>query len=70
MIDACGLKDAVEGAARVSPVHANFIVNDGGARAADVLELMRRVRREVLAREGVRLEPEILLLGGEWEDVL
>jgi UDP-N-acetylmuramate dehydrogenase len=50
-------------------VHANFIVNCGAARAADVLALMRRVRAEVQARTGIVLQPEILLLGRSWEEV-
>lgn len=70
LIDAAGLKSAAEGGARVSPVHANFIVNEAGATAADVLRLMRRVRARVREASGVELEPEILLLGGEWRDVL
>jgi UDP-N-acetylenolpyruvoylglucosamine reductase len=54
----------------VSPVHANFIVNRGAARAADVLELVRRVRARVRERTGLVLEPEVLLYGRRWEDVL
>ena len=70
LIDAAGLKDSVVGAARVSPVHANFIVNTGEATAADVITLMRRVRTQVRDQAGVTLEPEILLLGKTWEEVL
>ena len=70
LIDAAGLKDAAQGGARVSPVHANFIVNDGAATAADIVALMRRVRAEVESRHGVRLDPEILVLGRDWEEVL
>lgn len=64
LIEACGLKGAAHGAAQISAKHANVIVNRGGARAADVLALMRRAHDEVAARFGVRLEPEVLLLGG------
>lgn len=70
LIDAAGLKDSVVGAARVSPIHANFIVNTGEATAADVITLMRRVRAQVREQAGVTLEPEILLLGKTWEEVL
>jgi UDP-N-acetylenolpyruvoylglucosamine reductase len=70
LIDKCGLKGARVGDAEVSPVHANFIVNRGAARAADVLELMRRVRAQVRQRTGFLLEPEVLLYGRRWEDVL
>jgi UDP-N-acetylenolpyruvoylglucosamine reductase len=70
LIDACGLKGERVGDAEVSPVHANFIINRGQATAADVLELVRRVRARVRQAQGVELEPEVLLYGREWEDVL
>jgi UDP-N-acetylenolpyruvoylglucosamine reductase len=70
LIDAAGLKGAREGAAEVSPVHANFIVNHGEARAADVIALVRRVRAEVEQKHGVRLEPEVLLYGRDWKEFL
>ena len=58
------------GDAEVSPVHANFIVNRGHATSADVIELVRRVRARVEQVKGVKLEPEVLLYGKEWKDVL
>lgn len=70
LIDAAGLKGAREGDAEVSPVHANFIVNHDHARAADVIALVRRVRARVEQASGVRLEPEVLLYGKDWKDVL
>ncbi len=70
LIDECGLKGERVGDAEVSPVHANFIVNRGQATSADVLELMRRVRARVRQAKGVDLEPEVLLYGKKWEDVL
>jgi UDP-N-acetylenolpyruvoylglucosamine reductase len=51
-------------------VHANFIVNRGDATGADVIELVRRVRVRVRQVKGVELEPEVLLYGKEWRDVL
>jgi UDP-N-acetylmuramate dehydrogenase len=63
LIDACGLKGTREGGAAISERHANVIVNLGGARARDVLSLMAIARRAVEQRSGVRLEPEIVLLG-------
>jgi UDP-N-acetylmuramate dehydrogenase len=51
----------------ISPRHANVIVNTGGARAADVLSLMKRMRDEVSARFRVTLSPEVEMLGVEWE---
>ena len=70
LIDECGLKGERVGDAEVSLVHANFIVNRGEASAADVLELIRRVRRRVRELKGVELQPEVLLYGRKWEDVL
>jgi UDP-N-acetylmuramate--alanine ligase len=58
------------GDAEVSSVHANFIVNRGKATGADVLELVRRVRARVRQLKGVELQPEVLLYGKRWEDVL
>jgi len=66
LIEACGLKGERAGAAMISPRHANVIVNTGGARAADVLSLMKRMRDEVSARFRVTLSPEVELLGVEW----
>ncbi len=63
LIEAAGCKGMRRGGALVSPKHANFIVNTGGATAADVLALMREVQRRVWETFGVRLEPEIRLLG-------
>jgi UDP-N-acetylenolpyruvoylglucosamine reductase len=70
LIDECGLKGARVGGAEVSPLHANFIVNLGAATAGDVLELVRRVRARVRQLKGVDLEPEVLLYGKNWKDVL
>jgi UDP-N-acetylmuramate--alanine ligase len=70
LIDASGLKGTRVGDAEVSPVHANFIVNRGAATAAEVISLVRRVRIGVEQAHGVRLEPEVLLYGKNWKDVL
>lgn len=70
LIDESGLKGERVGDAEVSPVHANFIVNRGHATSADVIELVRRVRARVEEAKGVKLEPEVLLYGQEWKDVL
>ncbi len=70
LIDESGLKGERVGDAEVSPTHANFIVNRGHATGADVLELVRRVRARVRQAKGVELEPEVLLYGKKWEDVL
>jgi UDP-N-acetylmuramate dehydrogenase len=63
LIDECGLKGARVGGAEVSHRHANYILNVGGASAADVRELISRVQAEVLAGTGQRLEPEISFVG-------
>ncbi|HEY1847751.1 MAG TPA: UDP-N-acetylmuramate dehydrogenase [Opitutaceae bacterium] len=70
LIEESGLKGARVGGAEVSRVHANFVINTGGASSADVLELVRRVRAGVREAKGVELEPEVLLYGGKWRDVL
>jgi UDP-N-acetylmuramate dehydrogenase len=63
LIEASGLKGAREGRASVSDLHANFIVNNGGARAADIEKLIANVRAEVERKHGVRLEPEVRVIG-------
>lgn len=63
LIEAAGLKGAREGAAEISSVHANFIVNHGGATASDVLGLIEFARARVAAETGIQLETEVKLLG-------
>jgi UDP-N-acetylmuramate dehydrogenase len=63
LVDRAGLKGAREGQARVSPTHANFIVNDGAASAAEIRALIERCKRDVLTRFGVSLREEIVYLG-------
>jgi UDP-N-acetylmuramate dehydrogenase len=63
LIEAAGLKGRRVGGAHISERHANFIVNDGGARATDVQALMAEAQRAVWEQRGVRLEPEIKLVG-------
>lgn len=63
LVEAAGLKGAEEGAAQISPIHANFIVNRGGATAADVWALIQRARSAVRERFGVELEPEVERVG-------
>jgi len=65
LIDQAGLKGATAGGAQISPVHANFIVNLGGAHAADVLALIDRARQAVAKASGVALEPEVRIVGRE-----
>ena len=63
LIEAAGLKGQSIGGARVSPKHANFIVNEGEATAADLEQLIAQVRETVLQRFGVRLETEVRIVG-------
>jgi UDP-N-acetylmuramate dehydrogenase len=63
MVESLGLKGATVGGAQVSEKHANFIVARPGARAADVVALIRTVQERVADRYGVRLEPEVHLVG-------
>jgi len=63
LIDSCGLKGLAAGAAMVSPKHANFIVNTGGARARDIEALIVRVQETVRRERGVELEREVRIVG-------
>ena len=63
LIEAAGLKGCRIGGAEVSEVHGNFIVNRGGASAADVLALIEKIREEVRAQSGVELELELRVVG-------
>lgn len=63
LIEQAGLKGRSVGGAQVSTKHAGFLVNTGGATASDVLALIRLVQDEVQARGGIRLEPEVRVLG-------
>ncbi len=68
LVDELGLKGLRVGGAVVSPVHANFIVNEGGARARDVLALMEMVRVRVREERGIELEPEVEIIGSDGEE--
>ncbi len=70
LVDSLGLKGLSVGGAEVSRLHANFIVNRDKATASDIIELIRRVRGVVKAESGVELEPEIVLLGRNWKEIL
>lgn len=62
LIENCGLKGYSVGGAQVSPVHAGFIVNNGGASERDVLELISIIQQRVFAETGIQLEREVKLL--------
>ena len=63
LIEKAGLKSKRINGAEISSKHTNFIVNRGGATAADVLTLMELTQERVHAHAGVRLEPEIRIIG-------
>jgi UDP-N-acetylmuramate dehydrogenase len=63
LIESAGLKGLTIGGAQVSEKHANFIVNRGNAKAADVLQLMEIIKEKVLDMHQIRLEPEIKIVG-------
>ena len=63
MLEACGLRGFRIGGAQISPKHANFIENAGEARSDDAVGLIAEARRRALDQFGVRLEPEVQLLG-------
>lgn len=65
LLDACGLKGLREGGASISEKHANFVVNEGGATAADVVRLINRMYQEVQEGYGIKLVPEVKFLGFE-----
>ena len=68
LIDELGLKNSTIGAARVSEVHGNFIVNDGGATAEEILALIERVRDRALQERGIELETEVRIIGEDPEN--
>ncbi|MEM9158999.1 MAG: UDP-N-acetylmuramate dehydrogenase, partial [Verrucomicrobiota bacterium] len=70
LIDELGLKGTAIGGARISEVHGNFIVNTGGASSQDVIDLVKLARRVAMKEKQVDLEPEALLYGGSWREVL
>jgi UDP-N-acetylmuramate dehydrogenase len=66
LVQAAGLKGARQGAAVISELHGNFIVNEGGATATDVAKLVEHAEAEVMRRFGVELEREVELVG-KWK---
>ncbi len=65
LIDQAGLKGYTVGGAQISTKHAGFVVNLGGATAADVLQLISEVQAKIRACVGVELQPEVLVIGEE-----
>lgn len=63
LVEELGFKNVAVGAARVSEVHGNFIVNDGGASATDVLSLIDQIQNAALRDRGIALETEVQIVG-------
>jgi UDP-N-acetylmuramate--alanine ligase len=63
LVDELGLKDSHVGKARVSDVHGNFIVNDGGATASEVLRLIEQIKAVAREKRGIELETEVQIVG-------
>ena len=63
LVQDAGMKGFSVGAAQVSPLHSGFVVNNGGATATEILQLMEIVQAAVLEQFGVKLEPEVRIIG-------
>jgi len=67
LVEELGLKNSAIGGARVSEVHGNFIVNDGGASATEILALIERIREKARQDRGIDLETEVRVVGEDLE---
>ena len=63
LVEELGLKNRRVGAARVSEVHGNFILNDGGARAAEILQLIAEIQSIAKEQRGIELQTEVQIVG-------
>ena len=68
LVEELGLKNSAIGGARVSEVHGNFIVNDGGATATEILALIDRIRQKARQDRGIELETEVRIIGEDLEE--
>ena len=67
LIEQAGLKGVSLGGAQVSEKHAGFVINTGSAAASDVLRLIALVQERVYENSGVRLEPEVRIIGEDYD---
>ncbi len=65
LVDELGLKGTVIGKAKVSEIHGNFIVNEGGASATDVIQLIEKIKETALRERGITLQTEVQIVGEE-----
>jgi UDP-N-acetylenolpyruvoylglucosamine reductase len=70
LIDSLGLKGTAIGHAAVSEVHGNFVVNQGGASAAEILQLIESIQQKAKSERGIDLETEIKILGEDEAGIL
>ena len=70
LLEQCEAKGKREDGIFVSERHANFIINNGNGRFCDVIRLVRQLRTTVHERSGVWLEPEVRILGRNWEEMM
>ena len=63
LVEELGLKNRRVGAARVSEVHGNFIVNDGGARSEEILQLIAEIQFIAKEQRGIELQTEVQIVG-------
>ena len=66
LIDEVGLKGFKIGGAKISRMHANFIVNDSKAHSSDIRELITVIQQKVLQNKGVFLQPEVRMIGFDY----
>lgn len=70
LVDFIGLKGIKVGQAQISNIHANFLINTGEAKAADVIELVKQTHKTVMQKTNTYLEPEIIIMGDNWANIL
>ncbi len=70
LVEEAGLKGKQIGGAQISERHGNFIVNEGGAKASDVLDLVKLARKKVMEKSGIKLELEVKLVGFQEKELI
>jgi UDP-N-acetylenolpyruvoylglucosamine reductase len=70
LVEELGLKNEAVGAARVSEIHGNFIVNEGDATARDVIRLISQIQAKAKAERGIELQTEVQIVGVDDDSLL